>query len=247
MPEITITWARFTGGLKTLMSGQTVQIILTVLMLLTCFLGFKIFTIWMGAAGLAIGLIAGYYVPMHIFHTEQLVGFIAALIAGILLMLILAQVENIGMFAFGGLFVMSLGYAFMHPLSQTRWIVLAVCGIIFGVLANIFEDTFRVYGTAIGGALAGSYFGVYRLFGKSHMIFLVVAAVLAICGIAVQLLVSGIRREKKLEKEKKKKEKSEIRKKASPVSNLESVVSEEDEDDFIEFQDLSSSADRKND
>ena len=53
--------------------------------LLTCFLGLKVFRIWMGLAGLVLGLAAGYGIPVYLLELDSRIGIAVGIAAGILL------------------------------------------------------------------------------------------------------------------------------------------------------------------
>jgi uncharacterized protein DUF4203 len=187
-----------------------------------CFFGLRLFKIAFGIAGLAAGaLLAAYFgwrfstppevvalaktypdVLDAILHADnKAVIYVWAVSGGIAGGLLSAFLQQVGVFVLGawlGQLAASLSMA--NATAQSYWMVVAILGLIGGVLALVMRKSIIVLSTGMNGATA-LMFGIYSLikdvtpkqalvelrkFGNDAWVMLGCAAILAFVGCYVQ-------------------------------------------------------------
>ncbi|MCD8355287.1 MAG: DUF4203 domain-containing protein [Clostridia bacterium] len=178
-----------------LYAGVPAKILVLVIALLLCFMGYRL-TRWASAlygviTGVGIGICATGLISFESsqMHSLMLTIF-AMLIGGIVLGALAFRFQRLGLFLICGFLGVLVGYVpatFVAEVSpEGFWSVLLVCGVLFGITGILFVKPAYVIATSLSGIPAG--IALAGLLGRqSVLIFAILGGVLAILGFAVQL------------------------------------------------------------
>ena len=182
--------------------GNTQAILIGTLIfaIITCFLGLKMYRVWLAVGGLLLGAVIGL-VGASIYHVTSWAALGAALVCGAIAALIAYKLYKAGVFLFcwgagTSLAAMLLASVIANELVSGG-ISLAV-GLVFGIIGVIYSEPIIIIVTGLQGgfgiALAGG--GLLALSEKQGLLILLAGVVLSIVGIMVQFAIEGRRRGK---------------------------------------------------
>ncbi len=206
-----------------LMVASVVSIVIG---LLWCFFGLKLIRVWAAILGLGIGFGIGTGAAAY-FSLDSRMILICGAIVGILLAICGAVFYHVGVFLLAWITGSSLATLLLRP---KEWKLALVCigiGLVVALFTIRFAELIIIILTGINGA-AGAGTGIISFLPvDSQVIRIVVIAVLAVLGIAVQLLMeSGKRKKKTLEKARKIREKNST---ANEVERARAMIDELDQ------------------
>lgn len=213
------------------LEGRIKTIILAVLAfavlagLLWCFLGLKLIRLWAAVLGLAAGIGIGFAASFA-FGLDAKTALIAGTVLGLLLAILSAVFYHVGAFLVAWITGCALGVYFLQPQDWKIFLACAGAGLVIALFTLRFAELIIIVLTGIYGAAgAGTAIAMLLTF-KGKIIRLAICALLAVLGIAVQLLMeSGKQKKKNLEKAKK------IREQNSVVNDIEKARAMIDEMD----------------
>ncbi|MDE6957668.1 MAG: TMEM198/TM7SF3 family protein [Lachnospiraceae bacterium] len=182
--------------------GNTQAILIGTLIfaIITCFLGLKMYRVWLAVGGLLLGAVIGL-VGASIYHVTSWAALGAALVCGAIAALIAYKLYKAGVFLFcwgagTSLAAMLLASVIANELVSGG-ISLAV-GLVFGIIGVIYSEPIIIIVTGLQGgfgiALAGGE--LLALSEKQGLLILLAGVVLSIVGIMVQFAIEGRRRGK---------------------------------------------------
>ncbi len=179
---------------------QAVLIGTLIFAIITCFLGLKMYRVWLAVGGLLLGAVIGL-VGASIYHITSWAALGAALVCGVIAALIAYKLYKVGVFLFcwgagTSLAAMLLASVITNELVSGG-ISLAV-GLVFGIIGVIYSEPIIIIVTGLQGgfgiALAGGE--LLALSEKQGLLILLAGVVLSIVGIMVQFAIEGRRRGK---------------------------------------------------
>ena len=178
-----------------------INIIILIIGILMCFLGFKLFRIWLAAAGLILGAQIGYYLGGLIGGNPWPI--VGAVLIALLLAVFAYFLFKVGAGIIGALLGASLTVSLFEAFgAQPVWWVTLIGAVVVGVLAVAFLKGFIIAASAffgayltVGGAnalITGQQFFMahdnYVVFNINLAWYLLAAIiVLAVIAISVQL------------------------------------------------------------
>ncbi len=182
--------------------------------LLTCFLGLKVFRIWMGLAGLVLGLAAGYGIPVYLLELDSRIGIAVGIAAGILLAVLAYKPYLVSVLLYCWITGTVTAAAFLSPKGLLWWGICLGIGLIIGLIGLKLAEPVVILMTGISGGLSAAS-AVGALFAvSSQTILWIIGGALAVLGIALQFVLEGQKRGKQ------------ARKKAATIRNTKSVENE---------------------
>lgn len=167
-----------------------------VIALLTCFLGLKVFRIWMGVLGLAVGLGAGYWLPVNLFHVDKVIGLVIGIVLGILLAVLAYKLYLASVMLYCWLMGALLAAYFIRPDSLVWWALCFAIGLAAGLIGLKFAEPIVIMITGLNGGITAAIAAAYLISFQDETLTLAAGAVLAVAGIVVQFILEGRRRGK---------------------------------------------------
>lgn len=213
------------------LEGRMKTIILAVLAvailagLLWCFLGLKLIRLWSALLGLAVGGGIGF-AAASAFGLDSKMALIAGGVLGLLLAILSAVFYHAGVFLVAWITGCTLGLYILQPQDWKIFLACVGAGLVIALFTLRYAELIIIVLTGIYGAAgAGTAIALLLPF-KGKMIRLVICAVLAVLGIAVQLLMeSGKQKKKNLEKAKKLREQNSV---ANDIEKARAMIDEMD-------------------
>lgn len=213
------------------LEGRMKTIILAVLAaailagLLWCFLGLKLIRLWSAVLGLAMGFAIGFAAAFA-FGIDSKMALIAGGVLGLLLAILSAVFYHVGVFLVAWITGCTLGVYILQPQDWKILLACAGASLVIALFTVRFAELIIIVLTGIYGATgAGTAIAILLPF-QGKIIRLAICALLAVLGIAVQLLMES-RKQKKRNLEKAKK----IREQNSVVNDIEKARAMIDEMD----------------
>lgn len=201
--------------------------------LLWCFLGLKLIRVWAALLGLAAGFGAGFGAAVS-FGLDNKIALAAGGILGLVLAILGAVFYHVGVFLVAWVTGSAMGVYILNPRDWKLMLACAGAGLVIALFTIRFAELIVIVLTGLYGAAGAGTAIAMLLPWKGRVIKLAVCAVLAVLGIAVQLLMeSGRQKKKNLEKAKK------IRQQNSVANDIERARA------MIDEMDNKPSADRK--
>ena len=211
------------GRLKTIILAALIVAVLAGL--LWCFFGLKLIRLWSAVLGLAVG-VGGGFSAASAFGLDSKMALIAGAVLGLLLAILSAVFYHVGVFLVAWITGSTLGVYILQPQDWRIFLACAGAGLVIALLTLRFAELIIIVLTGVYGAAGAGTAITMLLPFKGRIIRLAVCAVLAILGIAVQILMeSGKQKRKNLEKAKR------IREQNSVVNDIEKARAMIDEMD----------------
>lgn len=202
------------------------SVISIVIGLLWCFFGLKLIRVWAAILGLGIGFGIGTGAAVY-FHLDSRMTLVCGAVAGILLAILGAVFYHVGVFLLAWITGSSLAVVILRPQEWKLGLGCLGIGLVVALLTLRFAELIIIIITGIYGA-AGAGSGILSFLPFDNQIIrIAVIAVLAVAGIAVQLLMeSGKRKKQTLAKAKKIREQNST---ANEVAKARAMIDELDE------------------
>lgn len=205
-----------------LMIASVVSIVIG---LLWCFFGLKLIRVWAAILGLGIGFGIGTGAALY-FNLDSKMILICGAVAGILLAILGAVFYHVGVFLIAWITGSSLATLLLRPQDWKIALACVGAGLVVALFTIRFAELIIIILTGINGAASAGTGIISFLPVDNQIIRIAVIAVLAVLGIAVQLLMeSGKRKKKTLEKAKKIREQNST---ANEVERARAMIDELD-------------------
>lgn len=214
-------------GMEQFKNALMVASVLSIVIgLLWCFFGLKLIRVWAALLGLGIGFSIGTGAAVY-FHLDSRMTLVCGAVAGILLAILGAVFYHVGVFLLAWITGSSLAVVILRPQEWKLGLGCLGIGLVVALLTLRFAELIVIIITAIYGA-AGAGSGILSFLPFDNQIIrIAVIAVLAVAGIAVQLLMeSGKRKKQTLAKAKKIREQNST---ANEVAKARAMIDELDE------------------
>ena len=194
--------------------------------LLWCFLGLKLIRVWAALLGLSLGFGVGFGAAVF-FGLDNKIALAAGGILGLVLAILGAVFYHVGVFLVAWITGSAMGVYILNPHDWKLMLACAGVGLVIALFTIRFAELIIIVLTGLYGA-AGAGTAVSMLLPwKGRMIRLAVCAVLAVLGIAVQLLMeSGRQKKKNLEKAKKIRQQNSV---ANDIERARAMIDEMDD------------------
>ncbi len=193
--------------------------------LLWCFFGLKLIRVWAALLGLGIGFGIGTGAAVY-FHLDSRMTLVCGAAAGILLAILGAVFYHVGVFLLAWITGSSLAVVLLRPQEWKLGLGCLGIGLVVALLTVRFAELIVIIITGIYGA-AGAGAGIVSFLPFDNPVIRIAAiAVLAVAGIAVQLMMeSGKRKKQTLAKAKKIREQNST---ANEVAKARAMIDELD-------------------
>lgn len=179
------------------------SVISIVIGLLWCFFGLKLIRVWSAILGLAIGFGIGTGVGAAL-KLESTMLLVCGAVVGIILAILSGIFYRVGVFILAWITGSSFALVFLRPKDWKLALAGLVIGLVIALLTIRFAELIVIIITGVNGAFSAGMGIISFLPFDNQIIRIAVIAVLAVLGIAVQLLMeSGKQKKKNLEKAKK--------------------------------------------
>ncbi len=179
-----------------------------IIAMLNCFLGHKIFKVFVGISGIIIGAGAGtgICIGINMFMKKGMPGFgligISMILGALVLGLASFKFYQAGAFGMGLVSGMILGVVIMKILNKDEYVIAAVIGgLLMGLLAIDLYKHMVILLTSVNGALISATCIAIITKNENPAYILKLGAGLAIAGIIVQYIVSLFGKKKSNEEE----------------------------------------------
>lgn len=215
------------------LEGRMKTIVLAVLAaavlagLLWCFLGLKLIRLWSAILGLAAGF-GGGFAAASAFGLDSKIALIVGAVLGLLLAILGAVLYHAGVFLVAWITGSTLGVYILQPQDWKILLACAGAGLVIALFTLRFAELVIIILTGVFGAAGAGTATAMLLPLKGKMIRLAICGVLAVLGIAVQLLMeSGRQKKRNLEKARKIREQNSV---VNDVERARAMIDELDEE-----------------
>ena len=177
--------------------GLPVLIAALVIALLTCFLGLKVFRIWMAFLGFVLGFAVGYGIPANLLAVDVRIAVGIGVAAGVLLAILLFWVYKVSVMLYCLISGTLMAASFIHPKSLLWWGLCIAIGLVIALIALKLAEPIVILLSALGGgfmaaSLTGKIFGI-----EDTTVLLIIAGALSVLGMLVQFIMEGHKRGKR--------------------------------------------------
>lgn len=192
-------FTQLTDSIASYMSGNemTISIAVLVLAVITCFLGIKVFRIWMALIGFLAGFVVGFYIPVEALQLDAVIGLAAGVILGAVLCIVCAKIYIVSVMFASWLFMTMALLVIVQPEAWMWILVCAGIGLIPALVALRFAEPMVIIATGLWGGMTALQSAAEILAFSERIIILVVGLVAACFGVMVQFVLEGRRQGKK--------------------------------------------------
>ena len=134
--------------------GKSFLIVVAVLGLLNCFLGYKLLRLWVTVVGLAVGGIGGLLAGYRFLHAAPIVSVIIAGVAALILAGVAFYIYKAGIFLLCAGVGLAICIYVIHPRSSVVFFICLLVSVGIGALGVVFVKPIVIVTTSIQGGLA---------------------------------------------------------------------------------------------
>ena len=134
--------------------GKSFLIVVAVLGLLNCFLGYKLLRLWVTVVGLAVGGIGGLLAGYRFLHADPIVSVIIAGVAALILAGLAFYIYKAGIFLLCAGVGLAICIYVIHPRSSVVFFICLLVSVGIGALGVVFVKPIVIVTTSIQGGLA---------------------------------------------------------------------------------------------
>lgn len=211
-------------------AATVVFIVIFVLGLLNCILGYRILRFWMMLFGFGMGAGLGLVAAFLSGAEGKSSYFMAMLILGVILAAISFLIYRAGIFILGAGIGMSLGIYILHPTTSAMFFLCILIGVGLGCLAMRYAREVIIVGTSLlGGVMAG--FSLGKLGGLANIPY---GLAMSVGFVALGMLLQFVINKPEYEEEE---DETEERRKRKPVRHMPEEFYDPYADDYDPYDD----------